>query len=503
MFRLRRTFPRYNDVARSRMSNQKFNVLFRPLNNVRAGDIPRRALSRLLPTIASEDTTNELTSTALNHRANFITITFYSAAEPAELCKQSQIIIGERNIVFEAQVLRPKGTSRGVIRIDPGDSNAHLHNHTTCEPANILGIRRLGKTNWALVTIDTVIPPKTVRNFTELCPVNPYVPRTLVCYRCRRDGHLHKHSPNATVSSSCGKIHGGDTCPQEVPYCNICKANGHTAVARESGTKVARIQRWQENRNVRATKERVVNLKARVFQRSRLPPSSNMAIFQLHRPDDKTMKDSWMAQLLQQLPSDSFSRCDKPTNSAVLQDSSTDKSQTIEGKVTTPGGNEPLPPVLPDHIRALHDQLVVLQRQYKEALAEYQNKEDERLDMIEERRRKIPAHLKSRHSISRPGTTALTKQDVENVVTKVIQKFLPYPPGVLDMRSSSLEKAAEDGDLGHPSRLRTTSSTIPDLTWATTNAVVNWWSETSPWGTDHCLLWIQLSSCTRATLGTK
>ncbi|KAH9359701.1 hypothetical protein HPB48_017048 [Haemaphysalis longicornis] len=140
-----------------------------------------------------------------------------------------------------------------------------------------------------------------MRNFTELCPVKPDVPRNLVCYHCHRDGHLQKHCPNAAVCSRCGKIHGGDTCPQEVHYCNICKANGHTAVAHECGTKVARIQCWQENRNHRATSGRVVNSQPRVFQRSRLPPSSNMAASQLHRPADKTMRDSATARLLQQL----------------------------------------------------------------------------------------------------------------------------------------------------------------------------------------------------------
>ncbi|KAH9369464.1 hypothetical protein HPB48_014356 [Haemaphysalis longicornis] len=175
-YRSRRTLPSYNDVARSRMAKQKFNVLFRPLNNVRVGDIPRRALSRFLSMIAPEDTTNGLTSTAINHRANSITITFYSADQAAKLCKQSQMIIGDRNIQFEAQVLRPKGTSRGVIRVDPGDSNADLRSHTTCESANILDIRRLGKTNWALVTFDTVIPPKTPSELSVKFLANPNQP---------------------------------------------------------------------------------------------------------------------------------------------------------------------------------------------------------------------------------------------------------------------------------------------------------------------------------------
>lgn len=71
--------------------------------------------------IAPEDTMNGLTSTANNHRGNSITIAFYSADQAAELFKQTQIIIGDRKIEFEAQALRHKGTSRGVIRVDPGD----------------------------------------------------------------------------------------------------------------------------------------------------------------------------------------------------------------------------------------------------------------------------------------------------------------------------------------------------------------------------------------------
>lgn len=171
--RSRRVLPRFSEVARSRMSKQRFNVLLRPLNNVRVGDIPRRALAAFLSLIAPRDTANELTSTEINHRANSITLAVYNADEAAKLCKQTQMIIDGRTILFEAQVLRPKCTSRGVIRIDPGDSNADLHSHTTCESANILDIRCLGKTNFTLVTFDTAIPPRAVRNFAQLCPVKP------------------------------------------------------------------------------------------------------------------------------------------------------------------------------------------------------------------------------------------------------------------------------------------------------------------------------------------
>ncbi|KAH9384345.1 hypothetical protein HPB48_026353 [Haemaphysalis longicornis] len=239
------------------------------------------------------------------------------------------MIIGDRNIQFEVKFCVPKGTSRGVIHVDPGDSNADLRSYTTCESANIPDIRRLGKRNCALVTFDTLIPPKTVRNFTKLCPVKPYVPRTLVCYHCHRDGHLQKHCPNAAVCFRCGKTR--KRCPTAISAKRMVTLRLRANVEPKAPKYCAgeKIGTFGLPRGVG------MNSQPHVFQRSRLPRTANMATFQLHRHDDKTMKGSGTARLLQHLPSESLSHCNKPTYSAVLQDSSAEKFQTTEEKATT------------------------------------------------------------------------------------------------------------------------------------------------------------------------
>lgn len=152
---------------------------------------------------------------------------------------------------YEAQLMRPKGSSRGVIRVDPGDSDDVLRSQTTCESAVILDIRRLGWTNLALVTFDTPYLPRTVRNY-ELCKVKPYVPHTLVCYRCHRAGHLQKHCPNLAVCSKCGRPHEGDQCPDGMPYCNLCKKTGHTSCDANCPLKISRLQSMRKRMQQRS-----------------------------------------------------------------------------------------------------------------------------------------------------------------------------------------------------------------------------------------------------------
>ncbi|KAH9364437.1 hypothetical protein HPB48_016983 [Haemaphysalis longicornis] len=227
--RSRRARPRLTTAAHDRIAKEKFTVLLRPKNNVSVGAIPRKGLAAVLASYAPHASLNGLTSTYVNHRSNSVTITFYNKTQALAFCAQNKCKINGEILEYEAHLMHPKGTSRGLIQVDPGDSDEDLRSQTTCESAVILDIRRLGKTNYGLVTFDTTAPPRTVRNYLELCKVKPYVPRTLVCYRCHRDGHLQKHCPNPAVCSQCGRPHEADECPDATPYCNLCKKTGHTA----------------------------------------------------------------------------------------------------------------------------------------------------------------------------------------------------------------------------------------------------------------------------------
>lgn len=106
---------------------------------------------------------SELTSTHVNHRSNAVTITFYNKSPALALCAQDKCKINSETLEYEAHLMQPKGTSRAVIEVVPGDSDEDFLSQTPCESAVILNIRRLGKANFCLVTLDTTARPQTVR----------------------------------------------------------------------------------------------------------------------------------------------------------------------------------------------------------------------------------------------------------------------------------------------------------------------------------------------------
>ncbi|KAH9376531.1 hypothetical protein HPB48_006616 [Haemaphysalis longicornis] len=239
-------------TAHDRIAKETFTVLLRPKNNVSIGAIPRKGLAAVLASYTPHASLNGLTSTHVNHRSNSVTITFYNKTRALAFCEQNKCKINDETLEYEVYLMHPKGTCRGLIQVDPGDSDVDLRSQTTCESAVILDIRHLGKTNYALVMFDTTASPRTVRNYLELCKVKPYVPRTLVCYRCHRDGHLQKHWPNPAVCSQCGRSHEEDQCPDATPYCNLCKKTGHTARDTNCQLKISRLKITQKRTHQRS-----------------------------------------------------------------------------------------------------------------------------------------------------------------------------------------------------------------------------------------------------------
>ena len=65
-------------------------------------------------------------------------------------------------------------------------------------------------TNMILLTFNSVVPPKTLKIFYRIIPVEMYVPNPLRCFNCQRFGHHENNCPVdiGSVCERCGK--GGD-----------------------------------------------------------------------------------------------------------------------------------------------------------------------------------------------------------------------------------------------------------------------------------------------------
>ncbi|KAH9377675.1 hypothetical protein HPB48_007747 [Haemaphysalis longicornis] len=98
-------------------------------------------------------------------------------------------------------------TSQGVIRISPNETNDQLVSCLHNELVEILDTKRLGLSNKALITFNSAKTPRTVRYHYEILPVAPYKPKTLVCFKCHKEGHMVHHCPNKEVCQECCIVH--------------------------------------------------------------------------------------------------------------------------------------------------------------------------------------------------------------------------------------------------------------------------------------------------------
>lgn len=79
-------------------------------------------------------------------------------------------------------------SSKGVITVEPGDSNEEILNWVRCERAEVLSAQRIGKTNRAILTFDAPEAPKVVKYYMAIVKVSPYQPKRMVCFSCHQIG---------------------------------------------------------------------------------------------------------------------------------------------------------------------------------------------------------------------------------------------------------------------------------------------------------------------------
>lgn len=225
-----------DQVTRSdRVSRSRYHLVLRPLIKYNVNDIPKHTFAHLIGATAPQSFLAELASHKYDTTGNCIYINVYDETHVSRLTQVASVFFvrqGAQQCVPVEIKLSPykPNTTRGVITIEPNESNEETLRWLRCEQANILACHRLGRTNRAVVTFDTPTLPKAVKYYMAIIKVSPYQPKRLVCYNCHNVGHMARSCPAQTVCNSCGKPHGeSEECGPQI-YCVACKEYGHISL---------------------------------------------------------------------------------------------------------------------------------------------------------------------------------------------------------------------------------------------------------------------------------
>lgn len=219
-----------------RVSRPRSLLVLRPLSKINIREVPKSAFANLIGTTAPQAFHAEIASHKYDAAGNCIYITVYDDEHASRILTTTQLTIKQNGKCTSVPVEVKKSphrpnTTRGVITVEPEDSNEDIFEWLRCEHAEILSVHRIGKTNRAVVTFDSPTLPKTVKYYMAIVKVSPYVPKRMVCYNCHRIGHMSKYCPSQTVCRTCGRPHdAGEDCGPTV-YCAACDELGHIAVS--------------------------------------------------------------------------------------------------------------------------------------------------------------------------------------------------------------------------------------------------------------------------------
>ncbi|KAH7962873.1 hypothetical protein HPB52_018431 [Rhipicephalus sanguineus] len=140
------------------------------------------------------------------------------------------------------------GSSRGVIKVRPGQTIEYIIDHLRCETAKIIDARLLGKTNMLLLTFDTESPPSRLVFDYEITKVHEYRPKVIACYNCHGLGHIAKYCPSEEVCKQCGRKHSeGSECDDDL-FCVACQKEGHISLNSACPSRVPKdIKKMSQN----------------------------------------------------------------------------------------------------------------------------------------------------------------------------------------------------------------------------------------------------------------
>lgn len=237
-----------------RVSRSRFALQLRPLVKVRIRQIPRHAIASIIGQTAPSAELAEMAAVTFDDVANSAHIALYDETHANRLSKIDHLSIRHNGRVETIEVaIKPipsnKNTTRGVIQVDPTDSDETIHSWVRCEHAEILKVQKIGKSDRAILTFNSPTLPRTVKYYMELVRVADYRPKRLVCFNCHCLGHMAKYCPSPSVCGECGRTHGADAECESTTYCVVCKETGHLAVSKVCPSRAPK----KEESNARST----------------------------------------------------------------------------------------------------------------------------------------------------------------------------------------------------------------------------------------------------------
>lgn len=226
-----------NAISRTdRVSRPRLTLALRPLTRFSVRDIPKCAFAHLIGINAPQTFLAEIASHKYDLAGNCALITVYDQEHARRISQTTSMQIRHNGKVVSVPVEvktsqhRPN-TTRGVIEVEPEESNEEIQRWIRCEQAEVIHVQRIGKTNRAVITFDSPTLPKVVKYYMAIVKVTAYHPKRMVCYNCHQIGHMAKHCPHATVCRTCGRSHPDTSECGPTVYCVACKDVGHISVS--------------------------------------------------------------------------------------------------------------------------------------------------------------------------------------------------------------------------------------------------------------------------------
>ena len=182
------------------------------------------------------------------------------------------------NLPVEVSDHKSLNSSKGIIR-DPilkNESEANIKEYL--ENQGVTHVKRFKikrnhefvNTNTLLLTFNTVAPPKSLKIFYQIIPVEMYVPNPLRCFNCQKFGHHESNCPVAqgSVCERCGvgnNDHQSIHCKNQAKCVN-CDGNH---MSRSSDCEV-----WKKEKEI---------MKVKVTNRLTYPEARKL--YEQHKPD--------------------------------------------------------------------------------------------------------------------------------------------------------------------------------------------------------------------------
>ncbi|KAG0427345.1 hypothetical protein HPB47_025597, partial [Ixodes persulcatus] len=194
---------------------------------------------------------------------NTITVMVNSEATAQTLLGITEIYIaGKRPLTIQAY--KPVGDNqiRGVIYgIDQGEDNVSLMAGLETEGSVVVAARPMSRGgNTALITFQGTHLPRHVWYRRSVLQVYPYRAQAVTCSNCHKIGHKPDICPEPQVCSTCGKPHeetmdnqGNVTCPSPIPFCQMCRKNGHLTTDKYCPRRLDIVRKSREAARRRAT----------------------------------------------------------------------------------------------------------------------------------------------------------------------------------------------------------------------------------------------------------